>query len=98
MTADVFFINGIPLFIYFCRNITSVAVRYLEDRKSITIFKYLKEIYMYYLKYGFQVTTLHVDGEFATLQALIQDMTGVLRVNPASASEHIPGIEIQIRV
>ena len=47
----------------------------------MTIFKYFKEIYMYYLKRGFQITTLHVDGEFAPLQALIQDIPVGLRVN-----------------
>ena len=41
---------------------------------------------MYYLKRGFQITTLNVDGEFASLQVLIQDMPGGTRVNLSSAS------------
>ena len=45
---------------------------------------------MYYLKCGFQITTLHVDGEFVPLQALIQDMPGGPIFNPTSASEHDP--------
>ena len=53
---------------------------------------------MYYLKRGFQITTLHVYGEFAPLQSLIQEMTGGTRVNLASASEHVPGKERQIQV
>ena len=81
MTADILFINGIPFFILFGHNITFTALIHIEDRKSITIFKYFKEIYMYYLKRGFQITTLHVDGEFAPLQALIQDIPVGLRVN-----------------
>ena len=48
---------------------------------------------MYYLKRGFHVTILHVDGEFAPLQSLIQDMQGGPRVNLASASEHATEIE-----
>ena len=47
---------------------------------------------MYYLKLGFQTTTIHVDGEFVPLQALIQEMPGVHRFNLASASEHVPEI------
>ena len=31
---------------------------------------------MYYLKRGFQITTLHVDSEFAPLQSLIKEMLG----------------------
>ena len=42
---------------------------------------------MYSLKLGFQITTLHVDGKFVALQALIQEMPGIQRVNLESASE-----------
>ena len=42
-------------------NITFNTVSNLVDIKSITIFKYFKEIYMYYLKRGFRIKTLHVD-------------------------------------
>ena len=48
---------------------------------------------MYYLKYGLQLKTLHVDGEFAPLQALIQEMPGGTRVNLESASELFPDRE-----
>ena len=51
---------------------------------------------MYYLKRGFQITTLHVDGEFAPLQSLIHVMSGKVRVNLESASEHVTEIERQI--
>ena len=50
------------------------------------------------MKRGFQITTLHVDIEFAPLQALIQDMPGGPRVNLESASGHFTDIERQIRV
>ena len=52
---------------------------------------------MYYLKHGFHITTLHVDGEFAPLQAFIQDIPGGTRVNLKSDKEHVPGIERQMR-
>ena len=47
---------------------------HLDDIKAITMFKSFKEMYMYYLKRGFRITTLHVDGEFAALQALIHEV------------------------
>ena len=53
---------------------------------------------MYYLKHGFQITNLHVDDEFVSLQSLIQNMPGGARVNLASASEHVTDIERCIRV
>ena len=42
---------------------------------------------MYYLKHGFKIITLHVNGEFEPLQALIQAMPWSPRVNLASASK-----------
>ena len=82
MTVDILLVNGVPLFIYLSRNITFTAVSHIEYKKLITIFKGFKEIYMYYLKHGFQITTLHVDGEFSPLQSLIQDIPGGPRANP----------------
>ena len=93
MIADIFFINGITRFIYLGRNIIFIALIYLSDRKSIAIFKAFKQIYMYYSKHGFGITTLHVDGEFAPLQALIHKIPGGLRVSPSSSSEHVPDID-----
>ena len=46
MTEDIFFINGIPLFIFMSSNIIFTVVRHLSDRKSNTIFKAFKEICM----------------------------------------------------
>ena len=95
MTAGIFFVDGKSFFISSSCNITLTMVRHIEDRKTSTILKYLKEIYMYYLIRGFQITTLHVDGEFAPLQALIQEMPGGQMFNLSSASEHITEIERQ---
>ena len=53
---------------------------------------------MYYFKQCFQVTTLHVYGEFAPLQELIQEMPGGTRVNQEIAIENVPDIDRQTRV
>jgi hypothetical protein len=53
----------------------------------------------YYLQRGFCITVLHADGEFAPLKTLIDTMPGrPIMVNLASANEHVPEIERQIRV
>ena len=98
MIADIFFINRITRFIYLGRNIIFIALIYLSDRKSIAIFKAFKQIYMYYSKHGFWITTLHVDGEFAPLQSLIYKMSVGSRVNLESASENFLEIKKQTRV
>ena len=47
---------------------------------------------MYYLKCGFLLTIIHVDGKFSLLQAMKNEMTGGLRVNLASAIVDVPEI------
>ena len=37
---------------------------------------------MYYLKRGFQITILHVYGELAPLQSLIQEMPWGVEIKP----------------
>ena len=64
MIADIFFVNGITFFILMICNIIFTELGHIDDRESITIFKEFREMNMHYLKRGFQITTLHVDGEF----------------------------------
>ena len=71
MTADIFFVNRIPFCILLSHIGNFTTMIHLEDIKAVTIFKASKEIYMYDLKHGFQVTTLHVDGKPAPLQSLM---------------------------
>ena len=62
------------------------------------IYKAFKEIYVCYLQRNFRITVLHVDGEFAPLQPLIESIPGGPQVNLTSADEHVPDIEQRIRV
>jgi hypothetical protein len=98
VAADLFFVNQIPFFLTYSRRICFTAVNHLTDRLLKTIFKANHEIHFFYLKRGFHITTLNVDGEFAPLKVPIQSMPGGPRVNLTSGSEHIPEIERRIRV
>ena len=64
MTADMFFVNSIPFFLTLSRNIYFTAVNHLANRKVETIFKAFKDIYSYYLKFWFHITTIHSDVKF----------------------------------
>ncbi len=93
ITADIFFVNKIPFFLTLSRRIRFTAVNHLADRKIKSIFKAFEEIYKFHLNQGFRVTTVHSDGEFAPMQAMIQGIPGGPRVNLASASKHVPKIK-----
>ena len=98
LTIDIFFVNKIPFFLSLSRKICFTAVNHLANRTVPEIFKAFKEIYQYYLQRGFRITTVHADGEFEPLAALIQALPGGPTVNLASAHEHVPEIERRIRV
>ena len=98
LMVDIFFGNKIPLFLTLIRKICFSAVNHLAYRTVPQIFAAFKEIYQYYLHRGFFITTVHYDGEFVPLQALIASLPGVLMINLASADEHVPKIEQKIRV
>ena len=98
LSADIFFVNKIPFFLTYSRNFCFTAVNHLANRKVSSIFKAFEEIYKLYLNRGFQITVVHVDGEFAPLQSIIPAMPQGPKVNLASNSEHVPDAERRIRV
>jgi hypothetical protein len=94
----IFFVNKNPFFLTLSRNITFTAVNHLADHTVPKIFKAFKEINQYYLQHCFHITVVHANGEFAPLKPLIKSIPGGSVVNLASANEHMPEIERQIRV
>ena len=98
LTRDVFFVNKIPLLLTLSRKICFTAVNHLANRTVPQIFSAFKEIYQYYMHSGFCITTVHSDGEFAPLQALVASLPCGPMINLASANEHVPDIKLKIRV
>jgi hypothetical protein len=98
MTTNIFFMNKIPFFLSLSCNICFTAVNNLADRNVPHIFKAFKEMYQYYLQYGFHIAMVHADGEFVPLKTLVESIPGGPMVNLASANEHVPEIGRRIRV
>ena len=73
-------------------------MNHIANRTVLQIFAAFKEIYQYNLHHGFRITTVHSDGEFAPLQALIVSLPGGPMINLESANEHVPEIERKTRV
>ena len=78
LTADIFFVNGIPFFISLSRKIDFIWVSHLKGRTEAIIFDAFKDIFMFYLQQGFRIQTVHADGEFGALKDLIQIFQQVL--------------------
>ena len=71
LTEDLFFVNSTPSFLGLSRKICFTSVNYLAKIKVDTIFKAFKEIYNYYMKSMFHITTIDADGEFSPLHTMI---------------------------
>ena len=69
--AYLLFIITINFFLTIIRKICFTAVNYLSKIKLETIFKAFKEIYNYYMKSMFHITTIDADGEFSLLHTMI---------------------------
>ncbi|KMZ58833.1 hypothetical protein ZOSMA_7339G00010, partial [Zostera marina] len=98
LTADIFFVNGIPFLLALSRKITFTSLYHLANRTIERVFEAFKKLYTMYIQRGFRITVVHVDGEFDKLKTLIESLPGGPRVNLASANEHVPEIERRIRV
>ena len=92
-TADIFFVNRIPFFITFSRNIYFTGISNLHGRTALIVFNVFKEFFRFYLQWGFLIQTVHDDGEFGALQVIIQNIPAGPRVNLTSADEQVPEIE-----
>jgi hypothetical protein len=91
--ADLFFVKKIPFFLTLSHKICFTAINHLVDRTVLQIFMAFKQIYQYYLQRGFCITTVHADGEFASLKVLIESLPRGPMFNLASPNEHVPEIE-----
>ena len=98
LTADLFFVNKIPFFLTHSRKIHFTAVNHLANRKAMSLFKAFMEIFTFYLRRGFRITVVSLDGEFEPIRAQIEAIPGGPRVNLASADEHVPEIERRVQV
>ena len=90
LTADIFFVNGIPFLISLSRKIDYTGVSHLKGRTSAIIFDAFKAIFKFYLQQGFRIQTVHADGKFKALKYIIQNMPVGTRVNLTSTNEHVP--------
>ena len=65
---------------------------HLPGRSEEHIFQAFKEMFRFYIRHGFWISTVHADGEFAPLKQIIKCMPGGPYINVTAANEHAPDI------
>jgi hypothetical protein len=95
IACDIMFVNQIPFFITISRHIKFGTVEMIKSRSAATLIAAVKQVRSAYVKRGFKVTHMLVDGEFETLRG---DAAALgISLNVASRDEHVPEIERFIR-
>ena len=89
LTADIFFVNGMPFFISLSWKIDFTVVSHLKGRTAAIIFDAFKAIFRFYLQQGFRIQIVHEDGEFGELKDLIQNIPAGPIVNLKNVNEHV---------
>jgi hypothetical protein len=98
MPIDIFFVAGIIFLLTLSQKINFMSATHLEICKIKTIARSFCEVFVYYYKRGFCITTVLADGKFAPLKQLIMSKPHAPTVNLTSQNEHVPEIECRVRV
>lgn len=95
LAADIMFINKICFFMTISRNIKFYTAEMITNQKMPTILHAIKQLKAIYMKRGFNITTILMDGQFEPLRT---DLAGLnISLNSVSRDEHVPEIERAIR-
>ena len=96
LSVDVMFVNMIPFLTSIRRHLKFTTPETLHNRTTSQLVQCVTNVKALYTKRGFNVTTALMDGEIFPMRTALLNM-GV-SLNTASASEHVPEIELQHRV
>jgi len=93
LTADVFFVNGIPFFLTLSRQVRFLTVQHVPHRSAGELANSLKLTLLKYGAAGFLVQVVLMDGEF---DKICEKMPNVI-INTTAAREHVHEIERMIQ-
>jgi hypothetical protein len=91
---DIMFVNKIPFFMTISRHVKFGTDEMQKNQQNKTILAAIKQVKIIYLKRGFQVTHMLMDGQFESLRANLANLQ--INLNMVSNDEHIPKIKQRI--
>jgi hypothetical protein len=93
--ADIMFVNKLPFFVTISRNIKFCTVQLIPDQKNKTLIDAVRHVRSTYMKRGFQIESLLMDGQFETIRGDLAEMQ--ITLNTVARGEHVPEVERHIR-
>ena len=95
LAGDIMFVNKIPFFITISRHLRFGTAENISNQNMKTLLASVKQVKSTYMKRGFILTHVLMDGQFEPLRADLADIQ--IDLNTVSADEHVPEIERHIR-
>jgi hypothetical protein len=68
IACNIIFVNKIPFFMTISRHIKFGTAEMIKSQKAVTLLKAIKQVKSAYMKQGFNITHLLVDGQFKPLR------------------------------
>jgi hypothetical protein len=96
MAADVMFVNRLPFVTTISRKIKFTTIEYVTNISEPNLIKSLLKIISLLRASGFNPSTALMDREFECLR--LDLMSHGVNLNTTAVSEHLPDIEMQIRL
>ena len=94
LCIDVMKVNKMPFLVSISRAIKFGTVAWLKNAKAPTILEKITEVHKMYVKRGFILEIIEVDGQFEPLRG---DLAGMgITLNKCSREEHVPVAERRI--
>ncbi|KAL7538669.1 hypothetical protein ACHAXR_008718 [Thalassiosira sp. AJA248-18] len=94
MSADVFFIDEIPMLLTLSRRIKFVTTEHTPSRTAKQLTKHITRVLQIYYRAGIKVRYVLMDGEFEKVKAELPSVV----VNTTAAKEHVAEAERMIRL
>jgi hypothetical protein len=85
--GDIMFVNGIPFVMTVSRHIKFGTAEMLKSQHNKTILAAIKQVKSVYMKRGFKISHMLMDGQFESLRADVADLQ--ITLNTVSNDEHV---------
>ena len=85
------FVNKMPFFVTMSRHVKFGTAEMLQNQQSKTILRAIKQVKSVYMKRGFKISTLLMDGQFESIRGDLAEMQ--INLNTVSNDEHVPEVE-----
>ena len=85
------FVNKIPFFVTMSHHVKFGTAEMLQNQQSKKILRAIKQVKSVYMKRGFKISTLLMDGQFESIRGDLAEMQ--INLNTVSNDEHVPEVE-----